>query len=31
MRLDLDASRLEADERERDRAAQHASTVRRHP
>jgi hypothetical protein len=26
--LDLDASRLEADERERDRAAEHLSTVR---
>ena len=28
VRLDLDAARLEADERERDRAAQHLSTVR---
>jgi hypothetical protein len=28
MSLDLDAARLEADERERDRAAQHASTLR---
>ena len=30
VRLDLDAARLEADERERDRAAQHLSTVRPH-
>ena len=29
--LDLDASGLEADERERDRAAEHASTVRANP
>ncbi len=28
VRLDLDAARLEADERERDGAAEHASTVR---
>jgi hypothetical protein len=28
MSLDLDAAGLEADERERDRAAQHASTLR---
>jgi hypothetical protein len=28
VRLDLDAARLEADERERDRAAEHPSTVR---
>jgi hypothetical protein len=31
VRLDLDAARLEADERERDRAAEHPSTVRPNP
>jgi hypothetical protein len=31
VRLDLDATRLEADERERDRAAQHGPTVRPNP
>ena len=29
--LDLDPARLEADERERDRATEHASTVRPNP
>jgi hypothetical protein len=31
VRFDLDAARLEADERERDRAAKHPSTVRANP
>jgi hypothetical protein len=31
VRLDLDLARLEADERERDRAAEHVPTVRRQP